>query len=443
MSPVTRYAKNDQGQYIAYQVFGEGPVDLVFIPDWVTNLEVMWEDPSLTRFMDRMASFARVICFDKRGTGLSDPVPLGAVPTWEEWMYDVGAVMDAAGSERAAIVCHGDGGQMGLLFAATHPARTSGLVLMDTYARRVRAPDYPCGVPATVADRLMGFIIGSWGTGHAALEGAPSLSNDPAFVSWRGRYERVAMSPGQFRSLYPKTYELDFRSILSAIRVPTLVLHRSNNSYVRIENGRYLADHIEGARFVEIPGRDHFFHAGDIEALLAPAQEFLTGKQDIPEDDRVLATVLFTDIVDATSRAEALGDRAWKDLLEQHHKVVRNELARFGGKELDTAGDGFFASFEGPARAVRCAQSISAAVRELGIEVRAGLHTGECERVGGKVGGIAVHTGARVMGQAGAGQVVVSRTVRDLVAGTGLEFETLGARSLKGVSGEWELFLAA
>jgi len=443
MNPVTRYAKNDQGQYIAYQMFGEGPVDLVFIPDWVTNLEAMWEEPSLVRFMDRLASFARVICFDKRGTGLSDPVPLGAVPSWEEWMYDVGAVMDAAGSERAAIICHGDGGQMGLLFAATNPGRTAGLVLMDTYARRVRAPDYPCGVPTEIADRLMGFIIGSWGTGHAALEGAPSLANNPAFVGWRGRYERLAMSPGQFRSLYPKTYELDFRSILPAIRVPTLVLHRKDNFYVRVENGRYLADHIEGAKFVEIPGRDHFFHAGDIEALLAPVEEFLTGKRTAVEDDRVLATVLFTDIVDATGRAERIGDRAWKDLLERHHEVVRKELARFGGKELDTAGDGFFASFEGPARAVRCAQAISAAVRELGIEIRAGLHTGECERVGGKVGGIAVHTGARVMGQADAGQVVVSRTVRDLVAGTGLEFEPLGTRSLKGVSGEWELFLAA
>jgi pimeloyl-ACP methyl ester carboxylesterase len=443
MNPVTRYAKNDQGQYIAYQVFGEGSVDLVFIPDWVTNLEVMWEDPSLTRFMDRLASFARVICFDKRGTGLSDPVPLGAVPTWEEWMYDVGAVMDAAGSERAAIMCHGDGGQMGLLFAATHPARTSALVLMDTYARRVRAPDYPCGVPATVADRLMGFIIGSWGTGHAALEGAPSLSNDPTFVSWRARYERVAMSPGQFRSLYPKTYELDFRSILAAIRVPTLVLHRTDNFYVHVENGRYLADHIEGARFVEIPGRDHFFHAGDIETLLAPVQEFLTGKRDIPEDDRVLATVLFTDIVDATGRAEAMGDRAWKDLLERHHEVVRHELARFRGHEVDTAGDGFFASFEGPARGVRCAMAIRDALSELGIRIRAGLHTCECEQIAGKIGGISVHTGARIMGQAEAGQVVVSRTVRDLVAGTGLEFEPLGARSLKGVSGEWELFLAA
>jgi class 3 adenylate cyclase len=438
----TRYAKNKEGQFVAYQVFGEGPIDLVFIPDWVTNLEVMWEEPTLARFMDRLASFARVICFDKRGTGLSDPVPLGAVPTWEEWMYDVGTVMDGAGSDRAAIVGHGDGGQMGLLFAATNPARTTGLVLMDTYARRTRAADYPCGIPPNAAERLIGFIVGSWGTGHDALYGAPSQAGNPAFMEWYGRYERLAMSPGQFRSLYPLTYQLDFRSILPAIRVPTLVLHRKGNTYIRIDNGRYLADHIDGAKFVEIPGEDHFFHTGDTEALLAPVEEFLTGRQAVPEEDRVLATVLFTDIVDATGHAERLGDRAWKDLLERHHEAVRAELARFRGHEVDTAGDGFFATFEGPARAVRCALAIREAVQVLGVQIRAGLHTGECEIVGGKVGGIAVHTGARVMGQAEASQVVVSRTVRDLVAGTGLQFQSLGSRSLKGVSGEWELFLA-
>lgn len=438
----TRYAKNKEGQFIAYQVFGEGPIDLVFIPDWVTNLDVMWEEPTLARFMDRLASFARVICFDKRGTGLSDPVPLGAVPTWEEWMYDVGTVMDGAGSERAAIVGHGDGGQMGLLFAATNPSRTTGLVLIDTYARRMRAPDYPCGVPSGTAERYIGFIVGSWGTGHNAMYGAPSLAGNPAFIEWRGRYERLSMSPGQFRCLYPLTYQLDFRSILPAIRVPTLVIHHRDNGYVRVANGRYLAENIDGAQLIEVPGADHFFHAGDTEALLAPVEEFLTGTAAVPEDDRVLATVLFTDIVDATIQAERLGDRAWKDLLERHHDLVRKELARFRGHEVDTAGDGFFATFEGPARAVRCAMAIREAVRALGIEIRAGLHTGECENVGGKVGGIAVHTGARVMSQATAGQVVVSRTVRDLVAGTGLQFESLGVHALKGVSGQWELFLA-
>ncbi len=441
-SPVTRYAKNKEGQFIAYQVFGKGPVDLVFIPDWVTNLEIMWEEPTLARFLDRLASFSRVICFDKRGTGLSDPVPLGAVPTWEEWMFDVGTVMDAAGSERAAIASHGDGGQMGLLFAATNPGRTAALVLIDTYARRTRAPDYPCGIPPDIAERFIGFIVGSWGTGHAVVYGAPGQSGNPAFIEWRGRYERLSMSPGQFRSLYPLTYQLDFRSILPAIRVPTLVLHRTDNTYVRVDNGRYLAEHIEDAQFIEVSGADHIFHTGDTEALLAPVEEFLTGRQTAPEEDRVLATVLFTDIVDATVHAERLGDRAWKDLLERHHEAVRAELARFRGHEVDTAGDGFFATFEGPARAVRCALAIREAVRALGVEIRAGLHTGECEIVSDKVGGIAVHTGARVMGQALAGQVVVSRTVRDLVAGTGLRFESLGTRTLKGVSGEWELFLA-
>jgi len=439
----TRYARNKEGQFIGYQVFGEGPIDLVFIPDWVSNLEVMWEEPTLARFLDRLASFARVICFDKRGTGVSDPVPLGAIPTWEEWTFDVGAVMDSVGSKRAAIVAHGDGGQMGLLFAATQPARTLGLVLVDTYARRARGDDYPCGIPPEVAGRYIGFIIGSWGTGHTVLEGNPSLANNPGFIAWRGRYERLAMSPGVFRTVYPLTYELDFRSVLPAIRVPTLVIHRRDNIYVRIENGRYLADHIEGAEFVEIDGADHLFHAGDTESLIAPMEEFLTGRKAVAEEDRVLATVLFTDIVDSTVHAERLGDRAWKDLLERHHELVRTELARFRGQEVDTAGDGFFATFEGPARAVRCAMAIRESVRSLGIEIRAGLHTGECEKVGGKVGGIAVHTGARVLGQAAADQVVVSRTVRDLVAGTGLQFESLGVHSLKGVSGQWELFLAA
>ena len=440
--PHTRYARNKEGQYIAYQVIGDGPIDLVFIPDWVTNLEIMWEEPTLARFLDRLAAFSRVICFDKRGTGLSDPVPLGAVPTWEEWMYDVGAVMDGAGSQRAAIVGHGDGGQMALLFAATNPNRTARLVLLDAYARRARAEDYPCGIPPDAAERYIGFIIGSWGTGQSALYAAPSQAGNPAFIEWRGRYERLSMSPGQFRAVYPLTYQLDFRSVLPAIRVPTLVLHRKDNGYIRADNGRYLAEHIDGASYLEVPGADHIFHAGHTEALLSPVEEFLTGKQAVPEDNRVLATILFTDIVTATEHAQRLGDRAWKDLLERHHEAVRAELARFRGQEVDTAGDGFFATFEGPARAVRCAFAIRDAIQSLGLDVRAGIHTGECEKVGGKVGGIAVHTGARVMGQATAGQIVVSRTVRDLVAGAGLEFESLGTRVLKGVSGEWELFLA-
>jgi pimeloyl-ACP methyl ester carboxylesterase len=442
MNVITRYARNKEGEHIAYQVFGKGPVDLVFIPDWVGNLEVMREEPTLARFLDRLASFARVICFDKRGTGLSDPVPLGAVPSWEEWMYDVGAVMDAAGSESAAIVAHGEGGQMGLLFAATNPGRTTALVLIDTYARRSRAPDYPCGIPEEAANRMIGLVIGTWGTGQIVTYGASSLAGDPATIACRGRYERLAMSPGEFRTLYPRTYDLDFRSVLPSIRTPTLVLHRKDNIYVTVANGQYLAEHIDGAEFIELPGGDHLFHAGNTEAMLGPVEKFLTGEQAVPEDDRVLATVLFTDIVDATGQAERLGDRAWKDLLERHHRVVRGELARFRGEEIDTAGDGFFASFQGPARGVRCALAIRDALAQANISIRAGLHTCECELIANKIGGIAVHTGARIMGEADAGQVLVSRTVRDLVAGTDLEFESIGSRPLKGLSGGWELFAA-
>lgn len=444
MTPETRYARNKGGQYVAYQVFGAGDVDVVFIPDWCTNLEVMWEEPTLARFLQRLASFSRVICFDKRGTGVSDPVPLGAIPTWEEWMDDVDSVLDGLGSERAAIFGHGDGASMALLFAASHPGRTTALILADAYARRRRAPDYPCGIPDSAAEATIAGVLRTYGTGEmAGLGGAPSLAKNEAFIAWRGRYERLAMSPGTFFPIYPMTYDQDFRPALATIRVPTLVLHRLGNRYIRADNGRYLAEHISGARFVGIPGDDHIFHAGDTEALLGPVEEFLTGTRQVSDEERVLATVLFTDIVGATPLAERLGDRAWADLVARHHGLVRQELARFRGREVDTAGDGFFATFDGPARGVRCALAIRDAVKSLGIDVRAGLHTGECELVGQKVGGIAVHIGARVMGLASGGEVLVSRTVRDLVTGSGMKFEDRGLHQLKGVEGDWALFRIA
>jgi class 3 adenylate cyclase len=390
-----------------------------------------------------MARFARVICFDKRGTGLSDPVPVGAVPTWEEWMYDIATVMDAVESRQAAIFGHGDGATMALLFAATHPDRATGLVLADAYVKRMHAADYPCGVPEDVAARLIEDILGAWGTGEAARGGgAPSLAGDESFIAWRGRFERLAMSPGQFKAVYPLTYSFDLRWVLPTIRMPTLVLHRAGNPYVVVGNGRYLAEHIDGARFVEIPGADHFFHAGDPEAMLGPVQEFLTGSRAPPEPERVLATVLFTDIVGATAKAERLGDGAWRELLGRHHSLVRSELAHHGGREIDNAGDGFLASFEGPARGVRCAMAIHDALRPLDLEIRAGLHTGECEWSGEKLAGIAVHIGARVAGLAKPGEVLVSRTVKDLVAGSGLTFVDRGSHELKGVSDSWQLFRA-
>jgi class 3 adenylate cyclase len=437
-----KYSKNRAGQSVAFQTVGDGPLDIVFIPDWVGNLDVMWEDPTLAAFLERLARFARVICFDKRGTGLSDPVPLGAVPTWEEWMYDVGTVMDAAESRRAAILGHGDGGAMALLFAATSPERTTALVLVDAYARRMRADDYPWGLPEQAVPKMVDAILKSWGTGEAARVGAPSLAGDPGFIEWRGRFERLAMSPGQFDPVYPQTYDVDLRWLLPTVRVPTLVLHRAGNRYVVPGNGRFLAHHIEGGRYIELTGDDHFFHAGDLEAMLGPVEEFLTGRRAVPEAERVLATVLFTDIVGATLHAERLGDGPWRELLDRHHALVRRELAHFGGREIDNAGDGFFASFEGPARGVRCAMAIREAVRPLGIDIRAGLHTGECERTGDKLAGIAVHIGARVAGTAETGEVLVSRTVKDLVSGSGLTFVDRGVHTLKGVSDSWRLFSA-
>jgi pimeloyl-ACP methyl ester carboxylesterase len=442
MKNAIRYARNNEGQCVAYEVSGAGPLDLVFIPDWVTNLEVMREEPTIAQFLDRLASFSRLIFLDKRGSGLSDPVPLGAIPTIEEWMHDVCAVLDDLDSPRAALFGHGEGGPMALLFAATHPDRTQALVLADTYARRRRAPDYPCGMPDNVAERFIDTVVGAWGSGEAARLGAPSEAHQAGFVERRARLERLAMSPGQFAAIYPPTYDLDVRPVLGTIQAPTLVLHRQENPYVRVENGRYLAEHIRDAALVELPGRDHFFHAGDTAHMIDHVQEFLTGTRQAPDHDRILATVLFTDIVGATGLAERLGDRGWRDLLVRHHVLVRQQLARFRGREVDTAGDGFFATFDGPARGVRCALAIRDIVRTLGVEIRAGLHVGECEIMGEKVGGIAVHIAARIMARSQPGGVLVSRTVKDLVAGSGLVFEEAGRHNLRGVAEGWDLYFA-
>jgi class 3 adenylate cyclase len=443
MNPAIRYARNKDGQYVAYQVSGSGPLDIVFIPDWVTNLEVMREEPTIAAFLDRLATFGRLVCFDKRGSGLSDPVPLGAIPTPEEWMDDVLTVLDALGSPGAALFGHGEGGPMAMLFAATNPNRTTALVLADSCARRVRADDYPHGIPREAATRYIEGILRTWGTGMAMQVAAPDLQHDPQSIARRARLERLAMSPGQFASLYPPTYEIDVRDLLPTIQVPTLVLHRADNPYIRCGNGRYLAEHIAGATFHELPGAEHFFHAGESATMLDLVQEFLTGTREAPDVDRVLATVLFTDIVDATGWASRLGDREWRSLLDRHHAAVQHEIARFRGQVIDTAGDGFFATFDGPGRGVRCALAIRDVVRPLGLEIRAGLHTGEVELMSEGIGGIAVHIGARIMALAGAGQVFTSRTVRDLVAGSGLQFAAQGSQRLKGVDGSWELFSAS
>lgn len=358
-------------------------------------------------------------------------------------MDDVRTVLDDVGSQRAALLGHGEGAPMAILFAATYPQRTKFLVLADACARRKRAADYPCGIPAHAARQLIDAIIEAWGNGQAAIVAAPDESRYPAFVERRARLERLAMSPGEFAAIYPSTYELDVRPVLQTIRVPTLVLHRAENPYIRVDNGRYLASHIEGADLRVLPGNAHFYHTGDTTAFLDAVQKFLTGTKEAPDNDRILATVMFTDIVGSTDHAERLGDKHWRDLIHRHHELVRQELERFRGREIDTAGDGFFSIFDGPARGVRCALAIRDVVRSLGIEIRAGLHTGECELMADKVGGMAVHIGARVMSLSQPGKVLVSRTVKDLVVGSGLNFDPAGRHKLKGVADDWELFYAS
>ncbi len=428
---------------IAYQVVGEGPLDLVFVSGWVSNLDLMWEDPSYARFLRRLASFSRLILFDKRGTGLSDRVPETDLPTLEARMDDVRAVLDAAGAERAALLGHSEGGPMCLLFAATYPERTNALVLIGTYARRLIGEGYPFGATPEAYDAFLAEIADGWG-GPVGLEvRAPSLADDERFRTWWSDYLRMSASPGAALALTRMNGQIDVRPALRTIEVPTLVVHRSGDRALPVEGARYIAERIRDVRLVELPGDDHLPFVGDQDAILDEIEEFLTGARRGAESDRVLATVLFTDIVGSTERAVELGDRDWRDLLDSHHVLVRRELERWRGTELATAGDGFLATFDGPARAIRCACGVRDAVRGLGLEIRAGLHTGECEVRGDTIAGIAVHIGARVAALAAAGEVLVSSTVKDLVAGSGIEFDERGEHDLKGVPGRWQLYSVA
>ena len=440
MQPKTEYAKSGD-VHVAYQVLGEGPPELVFVPGFVSHVEHFWEDPSLARFLRRLASFSRLAFFDKRGTGLSDRVSDVAVPTLEERMDDVRAVMDAVGFERAAIFAPSDAGSMAILFAATHPQRTTALILYGTFAAGAKEPGYPWGGTPAEWEAAAERWQEKWGRVVFALERfAPSKVGDERYTDWFGRLERLAASPGAAATLARMNGEIDVRHVLPSVSVPTLVLHRSGERVVVVEEGRYIAERIPGAKYVELDGADHWPWLGDANSVLEEMQEFLTGTREPTEPERVLATVLFTDIVGSTERAAELGDRRWRDLVEDHHALVRSELARFRGREIDTAGDGFFATFDGPARAVRCACAITKGVKPLGLEVRAGLHTGECELIGDKVGGIAVHTCARVASLAQPGEVLATRTVKDLVAGAGIEFVDRGLARLKGILDEWQLF---
>ncbi len=442
MQPETKYAKSG-GVNIAYQVVGNGPFDLVYVMGWVSNLDYFWEEALFARFLNRLASFARLILFDKRGTGLSDRVPDSALPTLEQRMDDVRAVMDAAGSERAALFGVSEGGPMSALFSATYPERTTALVMYGSYARRLWSPDYPWAPTPEQRQQFFDLIEHGWGGVVDAATLAPTVAKEEQFKQWWATYLRRSASPGAALALAHMNTQIDIRHVLPSIRVPTLVMHRTGDLDIDVGGSRHMAQRIPGAKYVELPGNDHLPWVGDQDAILDEVEEFLTGVRRGPEPDRVLATVLFTDIIGSTERAAQIGDRRWRGLLDGYYAHVRRELGRFRGREIDTAGDGVLATFDGPARAIRCACEIGRAVKSLGIEVRSGLHTGEIEVMDTSVGGIAVHIGARVAAHAGAGEVLVSSTVKDLVAGSGIRFEDRGSHTLKGVPGEWRLFSAA
>jgi DNA-binding SARP family transcriptional activator/class 3 adenylate cyclase len=441
--PKTNYVRASDGVHIAYQVIGDGPFDLVEVGGFVSHLECAWEGVEYAHYLRRLASFARVITFDKRGTGLSDPVPIHALPSLERRIDDFRAVLDAVGSEHAALFGESDGGQMASLFAATYPERTRALVTYGAYARLRSAPDFPWGQSDELLEDFATNMEATWG--GEIPEGsvwAVNATRDPRFREWLGRWTRNAGSPGAAATMLRMAYEIDVRPVLPAIRVPTLVLHRVGDPLIPVDEGRYFAAQIPGAKFVELPGDDRLVFAGDVDRLVDEIEEFLTGHRLQPDTDRILATLLFTDIVDSTRQAAELGDRRWRGLLDRHAEVMRCELERFRGREVATTAHGYLAAFDGPARAVQCALALTEAARRIGSELRGGVHTGECEQRGDQLGGIAVHIAARVAALAQPGQVLASRTVTDLVAGSGLEFSARGEYQLKGVPGSWQLFSA-
>jgi class 3 adenylate cyclase len=438
MPPQTRYARSGD-LHIAYQVLGDGPMDLIYVPTWISQVEHLWEEPGIARYFRRLASFARLILFDRRGSGLSDPIP--GVPTLEEQMDDVVAVMDAVGSERAAVHAQLEGGAMAVLFAATHPERTSALILYEAMPRMSWAPDYDWALRTEDRDP---HVADTWGDGSRILALAPSAASNARLRDWFAKLERLAASPGTAAKLMQMNTQVDVRAVLPSIKVPTLVLHRAEDHFIDIRHSHYLAEHIPGARYVELPGSEVITFGADTHGLLEEMEEFLTGTRQVPDPERILATVMFADIVDSTRRAVELGDRRWRELLESIGTAMQGELARFRGRAVKTMGDGILATFDGPARAIRCAVAIRDGARErFGLDVRSGLHTGEVEVMGDDVGGIAVHIGARVGANAGPGEVLVSGTVKDLVVGSGIRFEDRGEQELRGVPGEWRLWAVA
>jgi class 3 adenylate cyclase len=437
--PKTQYAIADDGAHIAFQVFGEGPLDLICIPGWISNLELFWEDPGQVAFYERLASFSRVILLDKRGTGLSDPVAAGSAPTLEQRMDDVRAVLDAVNSERAAFFTVSEGGPMSLLFATTYPERTVALVLYGCWARAIRGPDYPYGYTREEFEDLIDVVEQHWGEARLLGLIAPTLAEVPEAVEGMARTERLSATPATAGALLRMAFEGDIRSVLPVVDVPTLVMHRTGDRFVVFEHGRYLAEHISGAKLVELPGEDHA-HWDLTDRLADETEMFLTGERPVQQVNRQLATVLFTDVVESTRRASELGDQRWAQLLDELDAIVSRQITRYRGQLVKGTGDGHLATFDGPGRAIVCAQAVHDGVARLGITLRAGLHTGEIEVRGNDVGGIAVHVAARVLGHATSGETLVSAAVPPLVLGSGIEFADRGEHELKGVPGAWRLF---
>jgi len=445
-TPETQYV-DFGGVQIAYQQFGDGPNDITYVSNWTWSVDLIWDFPLIIPWLGELATLGRVHQFDMPGTGSSDPFPGDRPTTLEEWMDTVGAVLDASGVERSVLLAHDVGAMMAMMFAAAHPERVSSLILLGATACMRAAPDYPIGFPEELNKRAIDWWVNKWGTGEQLELTAPTFAHDVELRRVQAKYERLAVPRSTARKVFTLVTELDVRSVLKSIRVPTLVIHRRGDRFIPVSHGRYLADQIADARYIEFPGDDHFPFAGENQDLIVKEiRDFLGGATRVDrrsQADRVLATVLFTDIVSSTERAASLGDRRWKQLLDSHDRMVRGALDQFRGREVKTTGDGFLAAFDGPGKAINCASAIREQARGLGIEIRAGLHIGEVEMRGEDIGGIAVHVASRVMSSAQADEILVSSTVKDLVIGSGIEFEDRGARELKGVPGTWNLYAVA
>ncbi|MEP1209424.1 MAG: adenylate/guanylate cyclase domain-containing protein [Rhizobiaceae bacterium] len=435
----TQYARSGD-THIAYQVIGSGPIDVVYVPGWVSHVELCWEEPTYARFLNQLASFSRLILFDKRGTGLSDRVPNDQLPSLEERADDLLVVMDAVGSKKAALIGFSEGGNLSAYFAATHPDRTNSLVMFGTFAKRIYSPDYPWAPTEQQRRDEIDFLEREWGNLMDISHYAPSMTGDQAFAERVATYFRRSASPGAAIALLKMNTQIDIRNILPSIHVPSLILHRTGDQDANVEEGRFIADHIHGAKFVELPGNDHLPWVGDQDGIIENIREFLRVSKPEPPTERVLATILFTDIVGSTEMARKMGDQAWRGLLDSHDRLCTETVAEFGGRLVKTTGDGALATFDGPGRGIECSRKIIRQCNNLGLSIRAGLHTGECEIRGEEIAGVAVHLAARVSASAGSGELLVSRTVRDLVAGSSHNFDFRGDYAFKGFDEKWSIY---